>query len=1499
MKNEICLGIDVGSTTVKLALMNPENRELIYSRYQRHNADQAGTVLQMLRDLRQSFPNIIIQPIFCGSGATGLAKKMNAPFVQEVVANALAVREFYPDARCAIELGGQDAKVIFFHRDEETGQLLTSDMRMNGSCAGGTGAFIDQIAELLHVSPDEFGSLAEAADAVYDISGRCGVFAKTDIQPLLNQGVSRENLALSAFHAIAKQTIGGLAQGMEFHPKVIFEGGPLTFLPRLVKVFQERLNLGDDECILPEHPETLVAHGAALAWGRLFDADSNKAPFDIDAAIEQLAEHLQDKEDNLETSTKPFFSSQQEKQAFLDRHATPEWQLPDVQGQVGYYLGLDGGSTTTKFVFLDEQGNMLYRWYGNNQGDPLGVFIKAYTEALQDLRDHGIEPVLLGAGATGYGEMLFARGFSFDYHVVETVAHARAAREYQPDVSYVLDIGGQDMKAIQLNGGIVTGIVLNEACSAGCGSFVESYARSLQIPVAEVASRAFEARQPSVLGSRCTVFMNSSIITEQKNGKTTEDILAGICRSIVENVFTKVLRVHNPQDLGEHVVVQGGTFRNDAVLRAFEQYIGREVTRPPYPGEMGAIGIALLTREHMLSHGQNGQPATSQFISEKNLQDFSYEKKSGIICPLCANACMRSAVIFSNGRQYVTGNRCERGEVISDADASPSLEAAAGAAPAKADKVPPATDLMELREKLLFQNYPLARKPIRPASSQEKSKIRVGIPRALEFWDSMPFWRSFFLSLGCEPVISARSSQKLFERGLSQVASDTVCFPAKLSHGHILDLIDKKVDRIFNPMFNRMPSENASAKSFHVCAVVKGYPMVLRYNTQPEERYGIPYDTPLFYWMDERTRDLQVIRHFSEEWDFSPDEIRLALENAKEAQRAFRDALHNAGTELLKQLQRDGGFAVVIAGRPYHSDPLVNHHVSRFFTRQGISVMTLDSLPNLDQESLQHVRMETTINFHVRLLAGASFVARHPNLELVNLVSFGCGHDAVLTDEVARIMQNRGGKEPLVLKLDESDITGPLSIRIKSFVETLNIRRAQANNNQQSSGKKNRKLPFPDPFPVKFTKKDRKTRTILVPNITESFAHIASSAIRKEGFRVEPLPFGGPKTAQLGKKFVHNDMCYPAQINIGEFLAAMENGRWDAENVALGLAKDHCDCRLAQYATVARRALDAAGYSQVPIITTGEDTKDMHPDFSLSPLFQYRMLWGLAGLDILEALRRKIRPYEKVKGNTDEVFYTWVHRLAAAMDVSLRKYRKEFVKALEAFNQIPADRSEQRPKVFVIGEFLLNFHPESNNNIERYLEDHGMEVIMPNVLYVFHREYLREESETKEFGVRYGFLKTLVSRVSERVFRQVIRKTQQAAKICPIYHAPGDFRQLSDKASHIIHKTFTSGEGWMIAAEILEYAEQGVDSFLILQPFGCLPNHVTGRGLVKRIKQEMPHIQILALDYDPDTSLANIENRLQMLILTARERHAAKNALATDEANRAINEPTAAPQTSI
>ncbi|MBN2360481.1 MAG: CoA activase [Deltaproteobacteria bacterium] len=1506
-------GVDVGSVTVKVAAIDPASGELLHSEYTRHNARQAQTVREVLERAHAALPDRRFAVAVSGSGGDIIASAIGAFFVQEVVANSIAVRELYPRTRVAIELGGQDAKVVFFRQEESTGRLVASDMRMNGSCAGGTGAFIDQMAELLGVKTEQFGALAALGRHVYDISGRCGVFAKTDIQPLLNQCVAKEDIALSVFHAIAKQTIGGLVQGMEIRPPVIFEGGPLTFNPRLIEVFAERLELVGDDVIVPARPEIIVAHGTALAVGCMFgDRPSTYARSklallgrtDIGAGI-KTGFH----DDR-------FFADDAERAAFATRHARPELVRPHYPPgtRLPIFIGIDAGSTTSKFVLLDEREQLVDKFYASNQGDPLRVVQRALIALRDRWRQQGVELDVRGVGTTGYGEALFARAFRADYHTVETVAHAEAALKVRPDVSFILDIGGQDMKAIRIDDGVVTGITLNEACSAGCGSFVETFARSMEIPVDQIAERAFSSQSPSRLGSRCTVFMNSSVITEQKNGKNAADIMAGVTRSIVENVFTKVVRVPNFDTLGKVFFVQGGTFLNDAVLRALEQYTGRTVVRPPHPGEMGAIGIALLAKKHICEQGHavddlrgpvaspprfassTGAPVgatpavassmasdrvhRSSFIGLDQLEAFDYAKQPGLVCPFCTNNCSRTLITFNDGSQYVTGNRCERGEIIGD----PHDEATRQKLRATNARLEAVPDLMKLRHRLLFQSY--GPKLVRtetdaagegaPTGSPRRGrawptgpqkKQRIGIPRALEFFNSMPFWRTFFEALGYDVVLSRKSDYPLFESGLKSVPSDTICFPAKLAHGHVRDLIAKKVDRIFMPMMIKVPTENHSTSGVHVCAVVQGYPVIVNEADEPLAKHGIPFDYPAFHWYNDRLRDQQIVDHFTAAWGLPKRQIKAAIAEADVAMHNFGQQLFAAGAQVLESVKQGDNFAVVIACRPYHSDELVNHNISAHFTRLGVPVLTVDSLPGVDRIDLTRVRAETVNPFHVRMYSAAAFAAQHPNLELVQLVSFGCGHDAVITDEMQRIAREINDRQVLVLKLDEGEAIGPLSLRIKSFVETVRARRQR----DRQRGQAHAPRELPAPFPVTFEKKDIPLKTILAPNLSRAFSEVISAVGRRVGFRIEPLPLADARAIELGKKYLHNDICFPAQINVGELLRLLEQGKFKPDEVVLGLAKNCDDCRAGQYAAVARKALDDAGYPQIPILTTGVDTKRMHPAFQMGQSEQIQVLWGLAIADAIDDMLLKTRPYERNPGDTQAVYDRTFKKILKGLEVDTKSGLRAFAAAVDEFNRIPVDRSARKPRVLVIGEILLNYHPSANGRVVDYLEANGMETMLPAMVDFFWRDLIRVRDGARRHQIPNPWLQALLAGITDRVFRHILKHTGRIVQKFRFYEPHKDVYDLSKNIEDFIDRTYMVGEGWLIPAEIIELAQHGVNSFVIVQPFGCLPNHITGRGLVKAMKKRVPHIQIVSLDYDPDTSFANVENRLQMLIMQAKE----------------------------
>lgn len=1441
----LLVGVDVGSTTTKIVAIDASNHQTIFSDYKRHNAAQARSVGDAIGRLYDRHPDAAMRLALTGSGAKVLAEKLKLPYIQEVVANSIALQRTYPHVRTAIELGGQDAKMIFFRTDDGRGSTEVADMRMNGSCAGGTGAFIDEIATILKVSVEEFDLLARQGTCVHDISGRCGVYAKTDIQPLLNQGIPKQDLALSAFHAIAKQTIGGLAQGLDIEKPVAFEGGPLTFHPTLVRVFAERLQLSQEDIILPEHPETIIAYGAALSLESVFaDANTPVCAVQILKDLEKMQRRgeAQDTEDGA-----PFFSSQAEYEAFVQRHKRAE-SVPyrPVAGEtVRVYLGIDSGSTTTKFVLIDEEENILDFFYSPNEGDPLSVAKTALIAMRERYKKAGAALDILAAGATGYGERLFAKAFGTECHVVETVAHARATNRYLPNASFILDIGGQDMKAIWQDNGIIKNIVVNEACSSGCGSFLENFASTLGIPVREIAAAAFHAEHPAALGSRCTVFMNSSIVTEQRNGKLPEDIMAGLCRSIIENVFTKVIRISNLDSLGNRIVVQGGTFQNDAVLRAMEQYVGKEVTRAPYAGIMGAIGVALIAKERTA-----GRAYVRTFIGLDNLDAFSYIQESNVPCPFCANHCKRVVVRFSNGNAWVTNNRCERGEIIGDIGEESVRERLKSVELTK--KAVP--NLFHTREALLFRTYPT--KPIAPIR-----ETVIGIPRVLSFWETMPFWTTFWRTLGFPVKVSDPSTRKIYEDGLSAVTSDTVCFPAKLVHGHIRNLLAHGVDRIFMPTITAMATENKEKTSQYMCAVVKGYSLVVRNSDNPEKHSDVVFDSPLFHWYTDDDRNKQLVQYMQESFGIAPEQTKKAIAAGDCAQNTFRSDLKAAGQAALEETEQNGTYAVVLAARPYQNDALVNHDLPEMFTALGIPVLTADSLPGTEDVDLSKSRIDVVNNYHARMLSSAVLAARQKNLEYVQIVSFGCGHDAYLSDEIVRMMKEISGKIPLILKLDESDIQGPLRIRVRSFAETVNMHRSRAEKTELRS--------LPDPYPVKYTKKSLKEKIVLIPNTSHAFCRVISAAFSRQGVRAEPLDLGREEAIRLGKKYAHNDICFPAQIVIGEALAALKSGKYAHADVAIGTAKYIGDCRLTHYGALLRKALDDAGYAHVPILTNDDvDTHNLHPGFKMNLLSAMNVAFAMPMIDILEELLRKIRPYEIEAGSANRAFehaLDWVvHGLQAH---GIPGVKRGFRRAIEIMTGVAYDRTNPRPGVLIVGEYLLNFHPGANHDIEDYLERNGFEIIEARMTDVIRKTYFSQDEQVRQYRLKKPFAQKAWFRIANRIFEPAHRMADRIALKHPLYQPACRLPDLVKASDSIIHHTFDAGEGVLIPGEILHHAKNGCKHFVILQPFGCLPNHVVGRGITKKLKELYPDIHILPLDYDPDVSFANVENRLQMLIM--------------------------------
>jgi predicted nucleotide-binding protein (sugar kinase/HSP70/actin superfamily) len=831
-----------------------------------------------------------------------------------------------------------------------------------------------------------------------------------------------------------------------------------------------------------------------------------------------------------------------------------------------------------------------------------------------------------------------------------------------------------------------------------------------------------------------------------------------------------------------------------------------------------------------------------------------------MICQYCTNHCSRTIVTFSDGQSFVTGNRCERGEVTANPD-DPETKKLIAEITKKMMAVP---DMVKRTNQLLVKDYT-------PAKLLPQTGKTIGIPRVLDFWSSLPFWKAFFTSLGYTVVVSKQSDYKLFERGLQSIASDTICFPAKLVHGHVLDLVDKKVNSIFFPMMVAMPSDHTKfKKATAVCPVVQGYPDVSRNSDDPEGNYGIPMIQPVFHWTDTEQREKQTVAYFHERWGIKKSILKKAVAEGERALNTFRSTLAEEGAKVLEDVRKKGDFAICLAGRPYHADTLINHNIAQHFTTMGIPVLTTESLPGVfDQDLDKHTRMEVKNTFHMRMLGATMLAAKDPALELVQIVSFGCGHDSVLTDEMNRMLHEVSMKELLMLKLDEGDARGPVGIRVKSFIETVRARR---------------KVKFPPKtegplYPAKFLETDKQKRTVLVPNLSYSFSILATAYFRSLGYNAVQLPLGGPEAFALGKKYVHNDICFPAQVNIGEnLLWIQQHPEIPHDQLCVGLSKNCENCRAVQYATLARKALDEMGYADVPIITTGKDTKDMHPGFKLGLPFQLHMLWGLTVMDCIETIYRRSRPYELHAGDTQRVYDKWMPKIMEEIAYTPNKeiaYPKTALlmldQAIEEFNKIEVDSSYRKPRVALLGEILMNYHAGANGHIEEYLINNGMEVYLPGMTDFFRVDEVVRREKLKRGLIAKPIENWLIGGITAKIYTHAVKTVQKHYKNYKLYEHHADCYELVKLVGDIIDPTYNTGEGWLIPGEILYNAPHGINSFIIVQPFACLANHISGRGLTKAVKARYPHIQVLSLDYDPDTSFANIENRLQMLIINARD----------------------------
>ena len=1413
MENILHVGLDVGSTTVKIVVIDANKKE-IFSNYTRHYSDTKNTVCKVLEDLAERFPNSKYTIALTGSGAMSAATFLGLPFIQEVVACKRAVEKFIPQTDVVIELGGEDAKIIYFDQSVE--------QRMNGTCAGGTGAFLDQMASLLDTDTAGLNELAKTYTTIYPIASRCGVFAKTDVQPLINEGAEKSDIAASIFQAVVNQTISGLACGRPIRGTVAFLGGPLNYLPELRKRFIETLHLKPNEIVVPDEAHLLVAKGACL------DAIDN-TPITVNELKEKI-HNLKISHDNTTNPVEPLFDSESDYEEFKARHEKAKVTRKDLKDFKGdCFIGIDAGSTTTKLVLTDNEDNLLYSLYASNEGNPLKSVMGMLKELYSILPK---EAKIRFSGVTGYGEKLIQTALNVDLNEIETIAHYTAAKKFQPDVTSIVDIGGQDMKYIRLKNGAIDNIMLNEACSSGCGSFIETFAKSLNLSIEKFVQEAIISKRPVDLGSRCTVFMNSKIKQAQKEGYSVGDISAGLSYSVIKNAIQKVMKVRDVSTLGDHIVVQGGTFYNDAVLRAFEKIVGKNVVRPDISGLMGAYGVAILARQQYESNMDMEYFST---ISKTEDLDKLEIKVTHARCNRCENHCLLTINTFSNGHKHISGNRCEKG---------------AGVVTGHSDL----PNLIKYKQERLFDYY-------KPLDEKDAPRGTIGIPRVLNMYEDYPFWFTFLTSLGFRVIISEKSNRKTYEKGMESMPSESVCYPAKLSHGHIISLIQSGIKTIFYPCMPYSRKEYEKADNHYNCPIVISYSEVLKNNVEELKDPNIKFLNP-FLPFDAKnlTKRILELDEFKE-YNFTKKELMDAAKKAEEEYKHFKNDIFEKGKEAVEYIDKHNLKGIVLAGRPYHSDPEINHGIDTLITSLGLCVLTEDSVAN-QVEAKRPLRVVDQWVFHARLYAAAEFVGHHNNLELVQLNSFGCGVDAVTTDQVEEILSSYE-KMYTLIKIDEVNNLGAVRIRIRSLLASMKKREA-LKKDESADGDYgiNKKI---------FTKDMKKDYTILCPQMAPIHFELLETAMRTAGYNLVLLRECTQKTVETGLKYVNNDACYPSILVTGQMIEALESGKYDPNKTALIMSQTGGGCRATNYIGFIRKALKDAGYPNIPVISFNVVGMEKVPGFKLTIPLLEKLLRGVLYGDLLQKMLTKNRAYEKNKGETQALFDKWMDKCKEILKTGNNKeFKQSIYDIVEDFEKIELDTSIKKPRVGIVGEVLIKYHPFGNNFVADLLEKEGAEVVLPDFMGFI--KFMATHKVTFN-----NLLKTnpIVAKISKAAINliDILEKDTKTAleKSNKNYLPPCNIWHLESTVKDILSIGNQTGEGWFLTAEMIEYIENDIPNIICVQPFACLPNHVVGKGVIKTIREKYPNANISPVDYDPGASESNQTNRIKLLMTVAKD----------------------------
>ena len=1588
------VGLDIGSTTVKAVVLDQTDSldAVLFSDYRRHHANVRATVAGLLEDIHKELEargrgDEPIRLAITGSGGLALADNLHVPFVQEVIAETRAIDEEYPQADVIIELGGEDAKITYLKP--------TPEQRMNGSCAGGTGAFIDQMATLLDTDAAGLNDMAKHYETLYPIASRCGVFAKTDLQPLINDGAAKPDLAASIFTAVATQTIAGLASGRPIHGTVIFLGGPLFFMSELREAFHRALEDKVDEFIVPTDAHLYVAFGSALLAG---EPDQLEEGQHFEART--CADILKSLEDlkNLPANTPtmpPLFPTEADREAFNKRHHREHVHIGTLEGAQGpHFLGIDAGSTTIKATLVNDDREIVWSSYATNEGSPLTAAVNIVKQIQSQLPEGAW---IARSCATGYGEGLITTGLHLDEGVVETMAHYRGAEMVSPGVTAVIDIGGQDMKYLAISDGVIDSIAVNEACSSGCGSFLQTFAQSMGLTIEEFTQAALNSTHPVDLGSRCTVFMNSSVKQAQKEGASMEDIAAGLCYSVVRNALYKVIKLRDSGELGDTVVVQGGTFLNDAVLRAFELLTERQVTRPNIAGLMGAFGAALTARMHYQDEADHldvvvkadgseeqseAEPAlksepkaaafkktepakpevhvvvvdgvthtASSILTGDALDNMSMTTERDV-CKLCQNHCKLTITTFSDGSRFVTGNRCERG----------------GDAKKKRSDRP---NLYDYKYKRCFA--------YRRLTDKKATRGEIGIPRALNMYENYPFWFTLLTSLGFKVVISGRSSHELFETGIESIASENICYPAKLVHGHIKWLLNKGIKTIFYPCVSYEENLVPNTDNHYNCPVVANYPVVIGANMPELREEGVRYMRPYFNLANHELMIDRIVEEFA--WaNVTREEAETAVKAAYAEDKVFKHDVQQEGLRALAYMKEHDCRGIVLAGRPYHVDPEINHGIPETICSLGMVVLSEDSICELqpgeklslsefladgdndprakNADGFRHVgdrkvtkmplRVTNQWAYHSRLYAAANFVASYPGLELVQLNSFGCGLDAITTDQVSEILADKADVYTM-LKIDEVSNLGAAKIRLRSLKAAVEEReRNKKNDGFRKTGteaptpgrqvmldtvmKANPKLTeavtaaskraaengkgesqetaktqtngkgasahnsatlskYANRIPFG---KNMKDYTIVAPQMSPIHFSLVESVIRSGGYKFDILKHASREDVETGLKYVNNDACYPAIMVIGQLVDAILEGKYDPDHTALAITQTGGMCRATNYFGLIRKALVDAGYPQIPVIAISTQGIEDNPGFTATPALLHRAIKALIIGDLLMKCLYRVRPYEVTPGSANQLYKTWDTIVREALEHHGRsKTARKFIgkgylpyptlvkEIVKSFDALPLKDEPRKVRVGVVGEILVKYQPDANNHVVDVIESQDCEAVVPGIMeFMTTRPYISDWNE-HYLGMGGSKLGYALMRKGLDLYNAPVREAVDLAH--------GKFSQdlpmpeLVKKADEVTSVGVQAGEGWLLTAEILELIESGCPNVVCAQPFACLPNHVTGRGMFGKIRRLHPEANIVSIDYDPGASEANQLNRIKLMISAAKKAHRAAEEASNSE----------------